>query len=275
MPSDLLRPRAIVRHVLVLTVATACVALGLWQLDRLETLRTSNARAEARLVAPTVDLAALADPASEQTVDPATLEFRRVEVTGTYRPDEEVLQRGQQHPRSGQAGFHVLTPFELVDGGVVLVRRGWVPSELSDPPVAQASPPTGEVTVRGVLERPVGQPGFGPQDPDEGELVRVFHADTARLDRQVDGPLFPMVLRLDAEAAAEGAPTDLPVPAGPPVLDERNHLSYALQWFSFAALALVTYGAWLWSRGRRGRPEGGATDDETRSPDRPVASSPR
>jgi surfeit locus 1 family protein len=273
MPRDLLRPRAIVRHVLVLTVATACVALGLWQLDRLETLRTSNARAEARLGGADRRPGRAGGSGERGDRRPGALEFRRVEVTGTYRPDEEVLQRGQQHPRSGQAGFHVLTPFELVDGGVVLVRRGWVPSELSEPPVAQASPPTGEVTVRGVLERPVGQPGFGPQDPDEGELVRVFHADTARLDRQVDGTLFPMVLRLDAEAAAEAAPTDLPVPAGPPVLDERNHLSYALQWFSFAALALVTYGAWLWSRGRRGRPEGGATDDETRSPDRPVASS--
>jgi surfeit locus 1 family protein len=276
MPTDLLRPRAIVSHLLVLAVVAACIALGLWQLDRLDTLRSSNARAEARMAEPAVDLAALADPDGGEPVDEAALEFRRVEVTGTFRPEEEVLQRGQQHPTSGQAGFHVLTPLELTDGGVVLVRRGWVPSSLDEPPVEAAAPPAGSVTVSGVLERPVPQPGFGPQDPDEGELARVFHTDTARLDRQVDGPLFPMVLRIDATPPTS-LTADLPISAGPPILDERNHLSYAIQWFTFAALALVTYGAWLWTRQRRarrgpdepGRGEGGPAAD----PDRPYAGS--
>jgi hypothetical protein len=59
-----------------------------------------------------------------------------------------------------------------------------------------------------------------------------------------------MVLRVDAEPSSV-APGELPVPAGSPELDERNHLSYAVQWFSFALLALVTYGVWLWTRRRR------------------------
>jgi surfeit locus 1 family protein len=259
MRSDLLRPRALLTHLLVLAVATTCVALGLWQLDRLAELRASNALAAARMEEPPADLAALADPSADQVVDEVALEFRRVAVRGTYRPDEEVLQRGQQHPFSGQAGFHVLTPLELADGGVVLVRRGWVPSTLSDPPVAQAAPPAGEVVVEGVLERPVPQPGFGPQDPPDGRLERVFHTDTSRLDPQVDGPLFPMVLRIDAEPPTASV-SELPVTVGPPVLDERNHFSYAMQWFAFATLALVTYGAWLWSR--RGRPTSGPTRDD-------------
>jgi surfeit locus 1 family protein len=276
MRSDLLRPRALLTHLLVLAVAITCVALGLWQLDRLAELRASNALAAARMDEPPADLAALADPAGTAVVDEAALEFRRVAVQGTFRPDEEVLQRGQQHPFSGQAGFHVLTPLELADGGVVLVRRGWVPATLSDPPVAEALPPPGEVTVEGVLERPVEQPGFGPQDPVEGRLERVFHTDTARLDGQVDGPLFPMVLRIDAEPPAASV-SDLPVTVGPPVLDERNHFSYAMQWFAFATLAVVTYGAWLWSRRRRATgepprdvdgPDGPHGEDGTPSPSR-------
>jgi surfeit locus 1 family protein len=262
MRSDLLRPRALLTHLLVLAVAVTCVALGLWQLDRLAELRASNALAAARMDETPADLAALADPAGTAVVDEAALEFRRVAVRGTFRPDEEVLQRGQQHPFSGQAGFHVLTPLELVDGGVVLVRRGWVPASLSDPPVAEAAPPAGEVTVEGVLERPVSQPGFGPRDPEEGRLERVFHTDTGRLDPQVDGPLFPMVLRIDAEAPAASV-SELPVTVGPPILDERNHFSYAMQWFAFATLAVVTYGAWLWTRRRR------VAGDPQRDPDRP------
>jgi surfeit locus 1 family protein len=261
MRSDLLRPRALLTHLLVLAVAVACVTLGLWQLDRLAELRASNALAAVRMAEPPADLAALANPASSAAVDEEALEFRRVAVRGTFRPDEEVLQRGQQHPFSGQAGFHVLTPLELTDGGVVLVRRGWVPATLSEPPVAEAVPPPGEVTVEGVLERPVEQPGFGPQDPPDGHLDRVFHTDTARLASQVDGALFPMVLRIDAAPPAASV-SELPVTVGPPVLDERNHFSYAMQWFAFAMLAVVTYGAWLWTRQRRrseAPPDGGAS----------------
>ena len=253
MLRDLLRPTAIVSHLLVLTVVVACVALGQWQVDRLQMVRGENARAAERMAQAPVDLAALADPANTEAVDEEALEFRRVEVTGSFRPDEEVLQRNRQY--RNQTGFHVLTPLELVDGGVVLVRRGWVPSSLDQPPVAQAAPPPGAVTVVGVLERPVPQPSFGPQDPDEGRLERVFHTDTARLDRQIDGRLFPMVLRNDAEL---DNPTEdqLPFPAGPPELDEGSHLSYAVQWHIFAVLALVTYAAWWWRRlSRGGEPE--------------------
>lgn len=240
----LLRPSAIVSHLLVLTVVVTCVALGQWQLDRLQAARANNALAAERLGAEPADLEALADPTQNGPIDEAALEYRRVEVTGTFRTDEEVLQRNRS--LKNQSGFHVLTPLELTGGGVVLVRRGWVPASLEEPPVAEAAPPPGEVTVVGVLERPVDQPRFGAHDPDTGVLERVFHTDTSRLDRQVDGELFPMVLRVDAEVEHPTA-ADLPVPVGPPELDEGSHLSYALQWHIFAVLALVTYVLW-WRR---------------------------
>ncbi len=251
MRHPLLRPAAIVSHLLVLTVVVACVALGQWQLDRLQYVRSENARALERMAEPPVPLTDVADPLVPAATDVDALEFRRVEVTGTYRTDEEVLQRNRRY--RNQTGFHVLTPLELEDGGVVLVRRGWVPAVLDEPPVADAPPPAGVTTIVGVLERPVPQPSFGPTDPEEGRLDRVFHTDTARLDRQVDGALFPMVLRIDTELAN---PTEdqLPFPAGPPELEEGSHLSYTIQWHIFAVLAAVTYAAWWWRRLRSDAP---------------------
>ncbi len=257
MLRDLLRPTAILTHLLVLAVAVVCILLGNWQFDRLAEVRANNDLLAERLDEPPADLAQLAgsdgDGADEQA-----LEFRRVEVTGVYRPDEEILQRNRQH--RGQQGFHLLTPLELNDGGVVLVRRGWVPAELSEPPVAEALPPDGEVTVTGVLERPVDQPSFGASDPDDGVLDRVFHTDTARLARQIDGPLFPMVLRLERQQPPlPDVPGELPIAVPRPELDEANHLSYGVQWYSFAALAVIIYGAWLWTNHRR-RTTGASTD---------------
>ncbi|MFA9429519.1 SURF1 family protein [Egicoccus sp. AB-alg2] len=245
MLKDLLRPTALLSHVLVLLVAVTCVALGQWQLDRLAQVRANNALLEERLQAPPVELATLVD---ERPVDEAGLEYRRVTARGIFRPEQEVLQRGAQH--NNQQGFSVLTPLELEGGGVVLVRRGFVPSALDTPPVAEAAPPSGTVQIAGILERPVPQPDFGPQDPPGGDLARVFHTDTARLDRQVDGELYPMVVRVQTDEVV--AYDALPVPPEPPVLDERNHFSYAMQWHAFALLAVVTYGAWLWKRRGRG-----------------------
>ena len=243
MLRDLLSPRAFAAHAVVLGVAGVCVALGQWQLARLAEVRTENARLEARLGEPTLELDSLV---SQPELDADALEFRRVVARGDYRSHEEVLQRNREH--DGLTGFHVLTPLELAGGKVVLVRRGWVPRTHAEPPVAEAAPPQGEVVLEGVLERSVDQPRFGATDPDEGVLVRVFHPDTARLDRQVEGELIGMVLRLTAQEPAQD--TALPLPLGAPVLDEANHLSYAVQWHVFAALALGTYAAWLWSRRR-------------------------
>lgn len=252
MRHPLLRPKAILSHVLVAVVVVGCVLAGQWQLDRLQQVRDNNERLEQRLAQPTAPLEELVDPAADSH-DEAALEFRRVQATGTYRHAEEVLQRNQSF--RGQTGFHVLTPLELESGAVVLVRRGWVPSELDEPGTAQTAPPDGAVTVSGVLERPVEQPRFGANDPDEGVLERVFHTDTARLDRQVDGRLLPMVLRIDDELDNPTA-DQLPFPVGQPELDEGSHLSYTVQWHSFAVIGLVGYGAWWYSRLRRSQPPG-------------------
>jgi surfeit locus 1 family protein len=253
MLRTLVSPRLLLSHLLVLVVVVGCLAASLWQWDRLGQARENNERLEARLQADPVDVAAL-DGLRSGELEPEELEFRRAEATGTFRPGEEVLQRNQSHRQT--QGLHVLTPLELTDGGVVLVRRGWVPSDLDDPPVVQAPPPAGEVRVEGVLELSVDQPGIGARDPDDGVLERVFHSDAQRLDRQIDGELLPMVLRLEEVTGETG---ELPLVLDAPTIDEGSHLSYTLQWLSFALIALITYGLWLRKRLRR----------DTASPDPP------
>lgn len=273
----LLTPRAIARHLLVIMVVSTLVMLGQWQLSRLDEVRAINASARARMSTSPIEFASLmrevgidAEPTDRQwhtELDDATLEMiehRRVVVTGRYLHDQEVLQRNREH--RGRSGFHILTPL-VIDGFAdhsVLVRRGWIPPEFSQPPVEVAAPPQGPITVVGVIERSVDQPGFGPQDPQEGVLERVFHPDTRRLDRQVDGALLPLVVRID-HATSPGDdsvdPLALPVALDPLNFDEANHQSYAVQWHLFAALAAVTYVAWLASQARqRAKPPAAHSD---------------
>ncbi len=252
MSRALTSPRALARHLLVAATVVACVALGQWQLDRLAEVRELNQRLEDRLGADAVAMAALpwADAGSSSTLEMDELEFVRVEATGVWRVDDEVLQRNREYRTA--SGFHLLTPLDLGDGRALLVRRGWVPATFDEPPVDEARPPDGPVTVTGVLERPVPQPSFGPQDPEEGILRRVFHTDTRRLNDQIDGELYPMVLRLESQQPPPDADAELPLTIEPPVLDEANHRSYAVQWHLFAVIATVGYGAWLRQSVRRG-----------------------
>lgn len=228
-------------HVLVLAVVVTMLSLGQWQLRRLAEVRGINQTLAARIDADPVGLDVLDGLALGDTGPIAELEFRRVEVTGTFRAEDEVLQRGR--PRNGQPGFHVLTPLDTPDG-TVLVRRGWVPDDLDTPDVPETAPPAGEVTISGFLERSIPQP-TGPlsqTDPEDGRLERVFHADVSRIDEQVDGDLLPMLVHLEEQRPAQAA---LPLPAERPGFDEGTHLSYAVQWFIFATIATVAYLAWL------------------------------
>ncbi len=53
-----------------------------------------------------------------------------------------------------------------------------------------------------------------------------------------------------SEIAAPGLqPTADPDPSGIP----NNHLSYAVQWFLFAGIALIIYAVALWQRSRKAK----------------------
>lgn len=248
--SVLLAPRMLALHVLVLALVATLVSLGTWQLERLEEARARSAAQIERLEAAPAPVGELLDGLSLRDTDRlAELEFRRVEATGTWRPDDEVLQRGRSY--QGRPGFHVLTPLDLDSGGTVLVRRGWVPFDNDlEPPVPDAAPPQGTVTVQGYLERSIPQP-TGPiaqRDPAEGELDVVFHADLDRLGTQLGADVLPMLVHLEAQQPPQAGP--LPVPAPRPATDDGPHLSYAIQWFAFALIATGMYGLWLRRRVR-------------------------
>ena len=249
----LLSPRLVALHVLVLVVVLVLARLGMWQLERHGEARERAAAQEERLAAeprPVEQLLTGVPASAEEEL--RALEFRPVTATGTWRPADEVLQRGRSH--RGAAGYHVLTPLDLDSGATVLVRRGSVPFDNDlRPPVDAARPATGRVVVQGTLEQSVPQP-TGPvaqRDPDDGELEVVFNADLGRLGPQLapdDGTVLPMLLRL--EVVTPDGPDELPLAVPPPVPDLGPHLSYAIQWFSFAVIATGMYALWLWRRVR-------------------------
>lgn len=228
-----MRPKWIAGHVLALVAVVGFVNLGFWQLRRHDERGDVNAVMSRRLDLPAANLAELVSEVGE---DPERLEFRRVRATGTYLPSEEVIL--QARTLDGRSGHDVLTPL-LLGERAVIVDRGWVPIDVSDPPVAGAEPASLEVTVVGILRTSQVRHGLGPVDPDTGELDRVSRVDIGRLQQQIEPELYPVYILLQDQSPEQVG--SLPLPQDPPRPDAGPHLSYAIQWFIFAAIAAVGY----------------------------------
>ena len=230
---QLFTPRWVLAHIVVLVVVVVFVNLGYWQLSRLDQRRVENTVGERRFSSAPEDLEVVL---SSMGGDLDSLVYRRVYATGRFDTDSEVLIRSQVH--LGSAGFHVITPLILADGSAVLVNRGWVPLVVDQVPVAQASPPAGEVEVLGWLDVTKSRGALGPRDPEEGRLVSMNRVDIDRIQLQVSYQLRPIYLSVLDEREA-----NLPIPPKPPSFDEEgSHLGYAIQWFGFALVGLIGYG---------------------------------
>src|SRR4029079_5394625 len=130
----------------------------------------------------------------------------------------------------GEPGNLVLTPLVLGDGTAVIVDRGWVPLETQTPPVGRAAAaPTRTVTVSG-LAPPTDQVSDPPVTPSPALVTRI---DLGR--GALPYGLLPVYVLLQDQQPAQAQP-EIVAPRG---FDDGPHLSYAIQWFSFATIAVV------------------------------------
>lgn len=232
MAHPLARPKWVVLGLIVLLLVVVMLNLGFWQLRRLDEKRDHNAEVSARTAEPVAavsDVASAGDPVSSGDA----VAFRRVTATGRYDLDGEALLRGRD--LDGTPGFWVLTPLDLGDGTAVVVNRGWIPFEVeTDGSDVAYDQPTGTVTVSGTLE--VSSPGARPAGD---ERTTVAHADLDWFDEQLAADVYPVAIRLETQDPPVVG--DRPVPVDLPALDEGPHLSYAIQWFLFSAVALIGF----------------------------------
>lgn len=239
------RPVWLVGHLVAAVAVIVFVSAGLWQLDRHEQRRSLDAELEDRLATPAVPLASLLERQPEE------IRYRLVTATGKFEPSEEVILVLQ--PRRGVAGHHVLTPLIVAPGRAVIVDRGWVPFELDEPGDSRFAPVSGEVTVSGHVLMTQTR---GRSVPEEGDLTQIGRVDLERLDRQMDLELTPVYLQLTEPA---GLAEDLPLIVPLSVLeDAAPHLSYAVQWFLFAAVVIVGYAVLMRRTSHATSPSGSA-----------------
>jgi surfeit locus 1 family protein len=225
----------------MLPLFLGCLALGMWQLQRLQWKLALIAQVNRNLNAPAIPVdRALA-------MSPANAQYHRVVLTGRFDNAREAYVFAID--ASGAPAYHVITPFTLDDGRTVLVDRGIVPERLRDPRARPAGELEGEQRIGGVWRIP-DAPGVFIPAPNIRQ--RIWYA------RDVNGIAKADRIRIAAPALVEADAR--PNPGGWPqggqtVVTFRNeHLQYAITWFGLAAVTLAGWIAFHISRGRLGRP---------------------
>ncbi|HWH33756.1 MAG TPA: SURF1 family protein [Acidimicrobiales bacterium] len=230
-----LRPKWVVGHVLVVALVVAFVNFGFWQLRRLDERRSANAVVEARSSMPAAPFAEVVPDTAGYADVEDDLAYRRVVVRGTYDAGASVLVRSRT--LDGRPGFWVLTPLVVGDGSAVVVNRGFAPfaTEASEV-LAATRPPAGPVEVAGLVLATQERQGIGPTDPPGGVLDKISRVDLARLQQQYERPLAPGYVQLQTQ---DPPGADLPIALPDPEQSDGSHLSYAVQWFLFAAVGAL------------------------------------
>jgi surfeit locus 1 family protein len=224
------RPR-LAPTLFTIPVVLICIALGVWQLQRLDWKRGLIAQREAAVAAAPVS-------APRTLAEARSMEFRPVVEDGVFVSDKE-LYLNATGPR-GDAGFHVLTPFRGEDGRIVFVNRGFVPTALRDPVKRPSGQLAGTVHLRGLLRvPPEKKPGWFVPDnrPDINYWFWIDLPAMVAADHLSSADVAPFYIDADTTANPGGWPQGGTTPLALP----NNHLQYAITWFSLAAAALVIY----------------------------------
>jgi surfeit locus 1 family protein len=236
--------RNIVFIVLALIAAAFCTRLGFWQLSRLHERRARNELTASRVTQPPV-------PPTGLPRDVALARLRRVTLAGRYDYAHEVVLTNRS--RRGSPGVYIVTPLRPAGADTaVLVTRGWVYSP-DGSTVDLARWREGDTAVvTGIVESfpSAAQRRGGAEVPNRPSALRWLDRDL--MTRRAGYPLAPyhvVALGRDSTADADSTPVRLTTPA----LDEGPHLSYAVQWFSFALIALVGAGVFVANDRRKGQ----------------------
>ncbi len=241
------RPNLLVPAVLTVLGSVILCGLGAWQIARMSEKHAYIARLTEQAEG---QPAPMPPHAQWPQINADALDLTHVIAKGRYLGDSVAGVRttiAAGPPGSRQlSGFGrwIFQGFELEDGGVVLVNRGFVPESR----LGQVQPASGSATIEGFLRAPEARNSFTPDDlPGKREF---FTRDPAAIAAALGLP--PAPFYLEARRQGDGM---IP-PAGVDVreLIERipdNHLQYALTWFGLAATLVGVFGVWAW-QGRKG-----------------------
>ena len=216
---------------LVTTLATAAftamtIGAGLWQLERASQKIERQRAFESGQAADRLDLNRDAIRGTPTTSQP-------VRAFGEFLSSDTVYIDNRMY--RGKPGFHVVTPFRIIDSRrIVLVNRGWTPLDVLRHEPLQVVTVSGALVIEGLLSTPSDRP-FELGTPDlKARIWPNLTIERFTLGRGI--PIEPYLVLQTSDT-----PDGLVRAWEPPASGAEKNQAYAIQWFAFAALAIMLY----------------------------------
>lgn len=211
---------------ITLPAVLGALALGTWQVQRMQWKSSVIAERQARRDAPPLETLPARFDAKEH-------EFRKVRVAGRFLHDKESYYAARSF--RGNPGYHIVTPL-AIPAGHILVNRGWIPLDRKSPETRKPGNVEGEVVVEGYLRAQTGPGWFTPDNEPAKNFW--FWIDIPAMARVHGiGKVEPYYI----EAGPAENPGGFPV-GGQTRFDIPNdHLQYAITWYAFAIIGTVIY----------------------------------
>ena len=185
---------------------------------------------------------AIPAPAAE---DAAANRYQRLRLDGIWMHHAETQLIGRTF--EGTAGYHVITPFRLNDGRVLLMNRGWVSQDYRKPTARPTSLVSGQVRVDAILRLPKTKGYFVPENsPEKDDWFTLKISDIAS-HHKLDANL---ITSYTADVLRPAGPYVLPIGAGVEVNIPNDHWNYALTWYGLGLGLIGVYFAWHVQAGR-------------------------
>ncbi|NUO47068.1 MAG: SURF1 family protein [Streptomyces sp.] len=262
----LLSRQWVILTLVALLLIPTMIRLGIWQMHRYDERTARNQLVSDALDAKPVPVESLTSPGHTVT---SKERYHSVTAKGHFDTAHEVVVRRRTNS-DDEVGYHVLTPFVLNDGKVLLVNRGWIPadgpSQTAFPKIP--APARGETTVTGRLMPDETTEASGIKDlkglPDRQIMLINSAQEAKRLGAEVLGGY-----------VAQTAPDpkgDTPELMGskPGMENAALNYAYAFQWWLFAAGVPIGWVV-LVRRETRDRREKAETESGAESETEPAA----
>tara|TARA_B100001029_G_C15030851_1_gene436845 strand:- start:144 stop:833 length:690 start_codon:yes stop_codon:yes gene_type:complete len=211
-------------HFLLLLVISLLIALGFWQLQRLEWKNSLLSKIEDNYNSITIDFPFLADDSQ--------FEYMRSNIYGNYLPDK--LMFFYRFNLSGDSGFNVVVPFKTTEGQIVYVDNGWIPYKYKDNFNIDFINELKYYNLSGVLIFKKERKYLIPENDYDENIWYLMNTDEMNLALGLSSSNYILKLvdqKYFKEFLIEFKPTNI----------KNNHLQYAVTWFLMALFISIFY----------------------------------
>lgn len=218
--------------VFVFVSVLGMLALGTWQLNRLQWKNELQATLDKRIEEPV-----LKEPLPEKPVE--DLMLRYIRLKGKFLHSHEIHILGKYDGR--KLGYHILTPFLTSSGKYYLVNRGWVPKEKIDRETRKETLIPRRMVVKGIVHpgEMVRMKFLLPENiPEKGQWLWVEIPqikDFLKTKANIDIEPFVVQQTNDYRDLA------LPKKVKMNFRLRNDHLEYAITWYALAFGTLIMF----------------------------------